>query len=191
MHQIKQLKYIYFVCFLTTTKKKHTPHTSQQKIDNNKRSSIPNIAANNNRNYARNSNTSIDLSEFCAMSVPDFTPQVCSRPDAAVAACVAVWEEEEKEALTDVIPPPPPEVLDIALAMICAPLIIKHLGGPPGPGGTLYVSLRHRPTTHTEEDHYQHAVSATVVLVDSCTEFTALAHSGTPSPEGSRGGVKD
>ena len=77
-------------------------------------------------NNATNTNTSIDVSQFCTVSVPDFTPLGGSRPDAAVVACVAVWEEEEKGAEADVILPP--DVLDTALAMICAPLIVRHVG---------------------------------------------------------------
>ena len=38
--------------------------------------------------------------------------------------CVAVWEQEEEEAKADVILPP--DILDTALAMLCAPLIIRH-----------------------------------------------------------------
>ena len=39
---------------------------------------------------------------------------------------MAVWEEEEKDAEKDVILPP--DVLDVALAMLCAPLTVRHVG---------------------------------------------------------------
>ena len=69
--------------------------------------------------------TNININRFCAMKVPDFTPLGGSRPDAAVVACVAVWEQEEEEAKEDVILPP--DVLDTTLGMLCAPPIIQHV----------------------------------------------------------------
>ena len=68
-----------------------------------------------------NSNTMIiELPSFCTVSVPEFTPLGGSRPDAAVLACTAVWMEgEEEEEKKDAILPP--DVLDTALAMLCAP----------------------------------------------------------------------
>ena len=62
-------------------------------------------AANNNSNNATNTNNIINLHHFCPMEVPDFTPLGGSRPDAAVVACVAVWEEEAPEVKEDVILP--------------------------------------------------------------------------------------
>ena len=70
-------------------------------------------------------NTNISLLEFSQKQVPEFTPLGGSRPDAAVVACVAVWEEEEEEAKEDVILPP--DVLDTTLAMLCSPPIIQHV----------------------------------------------------------------
>ena len=88
-------------------------------------SSPPDTATNSNRNNATDSKTNtIDVSQFCTVSVPDFTPLGGSRPDAAVVACVAVSEQGEEEAKKDVILPP--DVLDTALAMLCAPLIVRH-----------------------------------------------------------------
>ena len=66
------------------------------------------------------------LDVFCTNIVPDFTPLGGSRPDAAIVALVAVRQGEEKEVEEDVILPP--DVLDTALAMLCAPLIVKHVG---------------------------------------------------------------
>ena len=59
------------------------------------------------------------------MTVPQFTPLGGSRPDAAVVACVAVCLEEEEEAEEDIILPP--DVLDTALSMLCAPLVVRHV----------------------------------------------------------------
>ena len=77
-----------------------------------------------NSNIA-NTNTTVDMWEFCRVSVPYFTPLGGSRPDAAVVACAAVWEVEEKEVAVDVILPP--DVLDVSLAMLCAPLIVTSV----------------------------------------------------------------
>ena len=93
------------------------------------RRSVPqsgDTTSNNSTNRTNTNNTKIVLRRFCTETVPDFAPLGGSRPDAAVLACVAVWEEEEKGAEADVILPP--DVLDTALAMICAPLIVKHVG---------------------------------------------------------------
>ena len=64
------------------------------------------------------------LPEFCRAIVPDFTPLGGSRPDAAVVACTAVWMEEETEAQENTFLPP--DVLDTAMAMLCAPLNVTH-----------------------------------------------------------------
>ena len=95
--------------------------------DNSTDCSSSNNAANSNTNTTVNpSRLHINLSNFCTTSVPDFTPLGGSRPDAAVVGCTAVWMEEEEEAEKDVILPP--DVLDTALAMLCAPLIVRHAG---------------------------------------------------------------
>ena len=57
--------------------------------------------------------------------MPYFTPLGGNQPDAAVVACVAVWEEEEEEAKEDVILPP--DVLDTTLGMLCSPLKVKKV----------------------------------------------------------------
>ena len=80
---------------------------------------------NNTINIATNTNTIFDISRFCTAKVPDFTPLGGSRPDAAVVGCVTMCMEEEEEAKNNVIFPP--DVLDTALAMLCAPLAVKHV----------------------------------------------------------------
>ena len=124
-------------CYNATSKKDNGNHKNN-KSNNNKDSSENN---NNNINNINNNNRpnsrmrlnpfceqqvpELNLHHFCTMEVPDFTPLGGSRPDAAVVACVAVWEEEEEEAKEDVILPP--DVLDTTLAMLCSPPIIQHV----------------------------------------------------------------
>ena len=65
------------------------------------------------------------LQRFCKETVPEFTPLGGSRPDAAVVASAAVSLYTAVELLPwDVILPP--DVLDTALAALCAPLVIAH-----------------------------------------------------------------
>ena len=73
----------------------------------------------------KSSSSTTQLNVFCTTKVPYFTPLGGNRPDAAVVACVAVWEEEEEEAKEDVILPP--DVLDTTLGMLCSPLKVKKV----------------------------------------------------------------
>ena len=68
---------------------------------------------------------SAQLQRFCTFCVPDFTPLGGSRPDSAVVACAftSLYMDELRE---DVILPP--DVLDTALATLCAPLLVAHGG---------------------------------------------------------------
>ena len=63
----------------------------------------------------------IDLPRFCTVTAPDFAPLGGSRPDRAVLACAAMWVYEGGLP-GDVILPP--DVLDTALAALCAPVVI-------------------------------------------------------------------
>ena len=82
-------------------------------------------ASNKNSSNAASNNANIDLTRFCTTIVPHFTPLGGSRPDAVVVACAVLWIEHEEGADEDVMLPP--DVLDTALVMLCAPLVIAHL----------------------------------------------------------------
>ena len=90
-----------------------------------KMSSPLDTLSNSDSNNAANRNTNIDLMRFCTTTVPHFTPLGGSRPDAVVVGCAVVWMKDKERATEDVILPP--DVLDTALAMLCAPLIIAQL----------------------------------------------------------------
>ena len=64
-----------------------------------------------------------NLPHFCKVRVPDFTPLGGSRPDAAVVGC-AVMSLYSGGLAEGVIVAP--DVLDTALAMLCAPMMISH-----------------------------------------------------------------
>ena len=68
-------------------------------------------------------NNTFDLVRFCRASVPDFNPLGGSRPDAAVLGCAAVSLYTEGLG-NDVIVAP--DVLDNALAFLCAPIIVTR-----------------------------------------------------------------
>ena len=70
-------------------------------------------------------NNKFNLQAFCTDSVPDFTPLGGSRPDAAVVACASIKLFTERLAEEVILPP---DVLDTALATLCAPLIVTHVG---------------------------------------------------------------
>ena len=127
-----------------------------------------------------NNTNIIDVRQFCTVSVPDFTPLGGSRPDAAVVACVAVWEQEEEEAKEDVILPP--DVLDTALAMLCAPLIVRHAGDLRGREAHFQchtATVRMHTTDEDAEDGLRRmsadmprgGLSVTVVLGETVTEL--------------------
>ena len=63
------------------------------------------------------------LQLFCTRCVPDFAPLGGGRPDTAVVACVAVSLYVEGLP-ADVIMAP--DVLDTALAVLCAPLVVTE-----------------------------------------------------------------
>ena len=128
-------------------------------------------------------NTIIDIPKFCRTYAPDFTPLGGSRPDAAVVGCAAVWMEDEEEAEKDVILPP--DVLDTALAMLCAPLIITHVGdlrGREAHFGRHAASVRLRNTqravcTALQEisaETPEGGLSVTVELEESVTELGSM-----------------
>ena len=138
-------------------------------------------ATNNINNATNNTKTSIDLREFCTVTVPYFTPLGGGQPDAAVVACVAVWEEEEKEAEKDVILPP--DVLDTTLAMLCAPLTVTHVGDLRGrkrhfrcPAASVMLHTIDEDVIKglkriTVDMPVEGGLSVTVVLEDSVTEL--------------------
>ena len=91
----------------------------------------------------------INLLRFCTVSVPEFTPLGGSRPDTAVVACAAVglYTGGLPEGVVVAF-----DVLDTALAVLCAPLIITHvrdLRGREAHFGYPVASVRLRTT---EED---------------------------------------
>ena len=65
------------------------------------------------------------LQRFCKSKVPDFSPLGGNRPEAAVAACAAI-SLYTSGLLDDVIVAP--DVLDTALAALCAPYIVTNTG---------------------------------------------------------------
>ena len=67
--------------------------------------------------------SAINLTRFCTVSVPDFTPLGGSRPDAAVVGCAAISLYTGGLAEGVIVAP---DVLDTALGMLCAPLIVRH-----------------------------------------------------------------
>ena len=76
----------------------------------------------NRRKHDAVSVNRLDLQQFCTNSVPHFTPLGGSRPDSAVVACVVL---SLFTAWPGVILPP--DVLDTALAALCAPLIVANV----------------------------------------------------------------
>ena len=68
--------------------------------------------------------TSIDLRRFCTECVPDFAPLGGSRPDVAVVGCAAMSAYEGGLPRGVILPP---DVLDTALAALCAPLVISSV----------------------------------------------------------------
>ena len=58
----------------------------------------------------------MNLHNFCSMSVPDFTPLGGNRPDCAVVACALMSLCDSRL---------PWDVVDVGLAALCAPLIIR------------------------------------------------------------------
>ena len=63
------------------------------------------------------------LENFCVHSVPDFNPLGGSRPDAAVLGCAAVSLYTEGLGGNVIVAP---DVLDTALAFLCAPITVTH-----------------------------------------------------------------
>ena len=139
----------------TNTTKNNNNNTETQNTTTTPKMAARNGAKNKDGrsdiNAKKKVNNRIHLPKFCTLIAPEFTPLGGSQPDAAVVACAAVWmedekeeekrekeeekreekEEEEKEAKKDDVTPLPlpPDVLDTALAMLCAPLIVTTHAG--------------------------------------------------------------
>ena len=102
--------------------------------------------------YSTSSNSSVTELPPCKLSVPGFAPLGGSRPDAAVVACAAVglYTGGLPEGVVVAF-----DVLDTALAVLCAPLIITHvrdLRGREAHFGCPAASVRLRTT---DEDVFQ------------------------------------
>ena len=63
------------------------------------------------------------LHQFCMHAIPEFTPLGGSRPDSAVVACASMSLFTDRLPLNVVLPW---DVLETALAFLCAPLIVTY-----------------------------------------------------------------
>ena len=68
--------------------------------------------------------TCINMRRFCTECVPDFAPLGGSRPDGAVVGCAAMSVYEGALSRGVIMPP---DVLDTALAALCAPLVVSSV----------------------------------------------------------------